>query len=395
MKKDHKSLRLRRLGVEALETRALLSASGFASGANALPALAAAAVFPGPMQPHATSSIVSQLSATPTINAPTVPANGDVNPYGVAFVPDGIARGGKLHDGDILVSNFNNSANLQGTGSTIVDIAPDGSQSLFFQGSPGLGLTTALGILKRGFVLVGNVPSTDGTSNTVQQGSLLILDKNGNQVANLQSSAFLNGPWDLTVFDEGSHALVFVSDVLSGTVTRLDLSIPEHGDKVTVDSMTQIASGYAHHGDPAAFEIGPTGLAYDPVHDVLYVASTGDNTIFSISHAGVRQTDAGMGQVVYHDDAHLRGPLGLVLAPNGDLITTNGDAVNGDPTQPSEIVEFTKSGQFVGQIPVDASGQGGAFGIALEVEGDDVRFAAVDDITNALLVWDFDRHEHR
>jgi DNA-binding beta-propeller fold protein YncE len=159
--------------------------------------------------------------------------------------------------------------------------------------------------------------------------------------------------------------------------------------------MTQIASGYMHEGDPAAFEIGPTGLAYDAVHDVLYVASTGDNTIFSISHAGVRQTDAGMGQVVYHDDAHLRGPLGLVLAPNGNLITTNGDAVNGDPTQPSEIVEFTKSGQFVGQIPVDASGQGGAFGIALEVEGDKVRFAAVDDITNALLVWDFDRHEHR
>ena len=374
---------------------AFLSASGLASGANALPDVAVAAIFPGPMQPHATSSIVSHLSAAPTINAPTVPANGDVNPYGVAFVPDGIARGGKLHDGDILVSNFNNIKNLQGTGSTIVDIAPDGSQSLFFQGSPGLGLTTALGVLKRGFVLVGNVPSTDGTSNTVQQGSLLILDKNGKQVANLQSSAFLNGPWDLTVFDEGSHALVFVSNVLSGTVSRLDLSIPEHGDNVTVDSMTQIASGYMHQGDPAAFEIGPTGLAYDPVHDVLYVASTGDNTIFSISHAGVRQTDAGMGQVVYHDDAHLRGPLGLVLAPNGDLITTNGDAVNGDPTQPSEIVEFTKSGQFVGQIPVDASGQGGAFGIALEVEGDDVRFAAVDDITNALLVWDFDRHEHR
>jgi len=394
MANTRRSLKLCRLGVEALEMRALLSASGFDGATNVLPELAAAAIFPGPMQHHGTSSIVSHLSATPTINASTVPANGDVNPYGVAFVPDGIARGGKLHDGDVLVSNFNNSNNLQGTGTTIVDIAPDGSQSVFFQGSPGLGLTTALGILKRGFVLVGNVPSTDGTSNTAQQGSLLILDKNGNRVANLQSSAFLDGPWDLTVYDEGSHALVFVSNVLSGTVTRLDLSIPEHGDQVTVDSMTQIASGYAHHGDPAAFEIGPTGLAYDAKHDVLYVASTGDNTIFSISHAGVRQTDAGMGQVVYQDNSHLRGPLGLVLAPNGDLITTNGDAVNGDPMQPSEIVEFTKSGQFVGQIPVDASGQGGAFGIALEVEGDDVRVAAVDDITNSLLVWNFDFQKH-
>jgi hypothetical protein len=49
--------------------------------------------------------------------------------------------------------------------------------------------------------------------------------------------------------------------------------------------------------------------------------------------------------------------------PNGDLITANGDAVNGDPTQPSEIVEFTKNGEFVGQFNVDA-GQEGAFGMA-------------------------------
>jgi hypothetical protein len=52
------------------------------------------------------------------------------------------------------------------------------------------------------------------------------------------------------------------------------------------------------------------------------------------------------------------------LAPNGDLITSNGDAVNADPTQPSEIVEFTPTGQFVRQFNVDTV-QGGAFGIGL------------------------------
>src|SRR5215471_5173764 len=47
----------------------------------------------------------------------TVPPNGDVNPYGVAFVPQGFQSGsGPLRAGDILVSNFNNSKNLQGTG---------------------------------------------------------------------------------------------------------------------------------------------------------------------------------------------------------------------------------------------------------------------------------------
>src|SRR5580704_16787676 len=118
----------------------------------------------------------------------TVPANGDLNPYGVAIVPAGFPSGGTIRAGDVLVSNFNNSQNLQGTGTTIVRLTPDGTiapagtASVFFQGS-GLGLTTALGVLQRGFVLVGNVPTSDGTINTIKPGSLLFLDRNGKQVS--------------------------------------------------------------------------------------------------------------------------------------------------------------------------------------------------------------------
>ena len=53
-------------------------------------------------------------------------------------------------------------------------------------------------------------------------------------------------------------------------------------------------------------------------------------------------------------------------APNGNLLTANGDAVNDVPTQPSEIVEFTTTGRFVRQFNVDAA-EGGAFGIGLAV----------------------------
>jgi hypothetical protein len=320
-----------------------------------------------------------------------VPANGDLNPYGVAFVPEGYNAGGPLHTGDILVSNFNNSSNLQGTGTTIVAINQAGHQSLFFQGSsaPGaLGLTTALGVLQRGFVLVGSVPTLDGTSGTVQApGSLLILDHSGNVVTTLTSSTLLDGPWDMTVNDQGGTAQVFVSNVLSGTVTRIDLTIPLHGNPI-VTSETQIASGYLTRTDPAALVVGPTGLAYDAKQDLLYVASTGDNEILRIPNAATRSGDAGMGTLVYQDAVHLHGPLGLVLAPNGDLVSTQGDAVNPDPSQPSEIVEFTTAGQFVAQRPIDNSGQqGGAFGIALDVRGQQIRFAAVDDIFNTLEVW--------
>ncbi len=346
-------------------------------------------------------SIIPHLPPSPTLFvstlAPTGPDAGDQNPYGIAFVPPHFAEGGPLNPGDILVSNFNNAANTQGTGRTIVRVTPNGQTSVFFQAPPtitNVGLTTALGVLKRGFVLVGNVPTTDGTSNTIMAGSLMIVDRNGNLVENLTDSTLLDGPWDLTINDEGDKAQVFVSNVLSGTVTRIDLVIPENGNPI-VESLTQVASGYVHLPNMSAVVVGPTGLAYDGKHDTLFVASTGDNAIFAISDAKDRHSDAGMGRLVYQDNAHLHGPLGLVLAPNGDLITANGDAVNPDPNQPSEIVEFTRSGHFVGQIPVNP-GPDAAFGVALQFAGPDsqVRFAAVDDNTNTVHVWNIDLDPH-
>ena len=112
----------------------------------------------------------------------TVPPNGDVNPYGVAFVPIGFP-GGVLNPGDILVSNFNNSNNLQGTGTTIVRVPPQGPLSVFFTASPGQqGLSTALAILKEGLVIVGNFPSVDGTCATAGNGNLLVINSLGMQV---------------------------------------------------------------------------------------------------------------------------------------------------------------------------------------------------------------------
>jgi uncharacterized protein (TIGR03118 family) len=355
---------------------------------------------------NGTDGLFGSLQAIPSLskNAPivpnlpngafqtvsTVPANGDLNPYGVAFVPKDFPSGGTINPGDILVANFNNSSNLQGTGTTIVDISPTGVQSLFFQNAAAPGLDTALGVLKSGFVIVGNLPATyDAKGNllSIGQGSLQILDKSGNVVTTLTDSALLDGPWDLTINDQGDEAQVFVSNVLNGVVTRIDLTIPDGGTP-TVQSLTRIASGYLTRTDPAALVVGPTGLAYDAKRNLLYVASTGDNEIFSVSHAGDRTSDAGMGKLVYQDDAHLRGPLGLVLAPNGDLITANGDAVNPDPTQTSELVEFTPNGKFVGEFSIDPNA-GGAFGVAVANTDGILRFAAVEDVTNSLDIWTF------
>lgn len=339
-------------------------------------------------------AIIPRLSATPTFSASTVPPNGDLNPYGVAFVPDGFPTGGPLEPGDILVSNFNDSANLQGTGTTIVRIDRAGQQSLFFQGRSGLGLTTALGVLSAGFVVVGNVPTITpsatctagpvGQEKGVGQGSLLVLDPLGNVVTQLRSPRFLDGPWDLAVSDRGATASLFVSNVLNGTVSRIDLALGSSG--VAVVGMTTIASGYTHRCDPAALVVGPTGLALDQGADVLYVASTGDNAIYAVDDpfgAGA----GGTGSVVIQDPVHLHGPLGLARASNGDLITSQGDAVNPDPAQPSEIVEYTATGKFVAQFSIDPA-PGSAFGLALSPLSDDgFVFAAVDDGINVLDVW--------
>ena len=327
----------------------------------------------------------------------TVPGNGDTNPYGVVFVPPNFSGGGLLQPGDVLVSNFNNAGGLQGTGTTIVKVTPAGQVSLFFNGNPNnnppptLGLTTALGVLKRGFVLVGNMPTTDGTFSTIQAGSLLVINSHGQQINTISDPVFLDGPWDLTILDGGDWAKVFVSNVRNGTVTRLDLLVG--ANNVFVVQKVQIASGYMTHKDPAALIVGPTGLAYDVGADLLYVASTADNEIFAVPHAGTANHSMGPGTVIYQDNAHLRGPLALAFAPNGHLLTSNGDAPTVTPpsTQSlnSEIVEFTKEGKFIAEFSID-SANGAAFGIAVSPLAVVLtRFAPVDDATNEVTVFTF------
>jgi hypothetical protein len=321
------------------------------------------------------------------INSSTIPANGDLNPYGVAFVPEGFPWGGAIAAGDVLVSNFNNASNAQGRGTTIVKltpndkVAPPGTAVTFFA-SPRFGLSTALGVLRAGLVLVGNVPTSDGTFATIGQGALQVVSRSGKLLQTLTNPTFLDGPWDLALIDGGSQAQIFVSNVLNGTVSRLDVAVNANG--LTVLKMTTIATGYSHVPNAAALVLGPTGLAVDWQTDTLYVASTADNSIYAVGQARLRTTPVHRGMLVFADP-HLRGPLALKFAPNGHLLAANGDAVNDDVLHPSEIVEFTKYGQFVGEYDVDAS-QGGAFGLDTTRSGA-FNYAAIDDVTNSLSVY--------
>jgi hypothetical protein len=341
----------------------------------------------------------------------TIPQNGDLNPYGVAFVPSGFPSGGTIRPGDVLVSNFNDIMNCQGRGTTIIQFDPNnasgavapavpagtmpGNATTFFQGSP-LGLTTALGVLKGGFVIVGNVASPDdseGCVNMASPGVLQVIDRNGNLVTKLTDTSggdsggiYFGSPWDLTIAnDKGSTAQVFVSNVLTGTVGRLDLVVG--ATTVTIQHRFVVAQGYAFRPDISAFVVGPTGLAVDSAGN-LFVASTADNEIFKVPNATKPVPPPATTGTVVFSDSHLHGPLGLVFTPAGNLLTANGDAILPDPTHPSEIVEFTPAGVFVREFNIDA-GVDAAFGIATALTTGVplvFNFAAVNDNNNTVAV---------
>jgi hypothetical protein len=152
----------------------------------------------------------------------TVPFNGDQNPYGVAVIPTTI---GTLVKNNVLISNFNDKNNHQGTGTTIVQMTPAGHLSLFAHIDPltvpgcvgGVGLTTALVALKIGWVIVGSLPTSDGTPATAQAGCLIVLNSKGQAVGTISGNG-INGPWDMTALDNGNSVSLFVTNVLNGTV---------------------------------------------------------------------------------------------------------------------------------------------------------------------------------
>ncbi|WP_280720026.1 hypothetical protein [Kitasatospora sp. MAP5-34] len=362
-----------------------MAVSLFLGSTTAAATTAAAETFVGPL--HTVSTIAS-----------TVPANGDQNPYGTVVVPQTV---GDLHRGDVLVSNFNNAQNLQGTGTTLVEISPAGVVRQFAQIDPahlpgpcpgGVGLTTALTVLPGGWVVVGSLPTTDGMSDTAQAGCLLVLDSHG-KVRETLSGHGINGPWDMTSVSMGPRSELLVTNVLNGTVAANGATVNEgtvlrltlvrdekRGDEPPrLESTTEIGSGFGEHTDPAALVVGPTGVGLSR-EGTLYVADTVGNRITAIPDALSRHSSAGTGDVVTCGGA-LNSPLGLAVAPNGNILTVNAGDGN--------LVETTPPGDQVEVRTLDTSGTpptgaGALFGLAVDPGARAVYF--VDDATNTLAL---------
>jgi hypothetical protein len=338
-----------------------------------------------------------------TLLTSTVTDNGDLNPYAIVVAP---VSAGKVKADDVLVDNFNNVSNLQGTGTTIIDYSPATKKTTLFAKVPqnvagcpgGVGLSTAMIMLKSGWIVVGSTPSTDGTTRTKGDGCLFVLDPNGKLVATW-AGPNIKDPWgNMAVADNGTTASLFVSmagfdvpapgvkDPVTGaaaivrkaTVLRINLAIPE-GKPPTIVGETVIASGLPQQADLDNFLFGPTGVALGP-DETLYVSNAVESSIVKIPDAVTRTTSAGAGTVVTSKGL-ITDPLSLIMAPNGHLLSTNG--LNG---QVVEIDPISGKQIYAQWLDVDQAqtppGNGDLFGIAIKPDGTGLYY--VEDDTNFL-----------
>jgi hypothetical protein len=369
-----------------------LAAAACSSTSTSNPSSSASSTIPTttPTSSPQPAAFLGQLHGLTQV-ASTVPANGDVNPYGIAVVP---ASGGRLTAGDILVSNFNDKANVQGTGNTVVQVSPAGKTSVFAsiatlpagQACPGgIGLTTALGILPGGWVVVGSLPTSHSGAlpGLDPAGCLIVLNDQGT-VAETITNPDLVGPWDLTVKSSATSAQVFVSNALGGntnthdgvpvtgncTVVRLDLALSS-GSPPKLTGSTVIGTDFPWRANKAALILAPTGLALSG-NGTLYVDDTMTNSVSAIPAALTRTSAITAADGNLSAGGALRAPLGMTIAPNGDLVVVNGN--NGN------AVEITPGGKQVATRTLIKNGAGDLFGIITTQEG----LLIANDGTNAL-----------
>ncbi len=334
----------------------------------------------------------------------TVTDNGDLNPYAVIVAP---VSAGRVQKDDVLVDNFNNISNLQGTGGTIVDYNPSTKKTTLFAKLPqhlaqcpgGIGLTTAMTMLKSGWLIVGSAPSTDGTTRTRGEGCLIVLDSNG-QFVTAWAGPNISDPWgNIVTVDNGATATLFVSmagfslpgpevrdpetgfpvTLKKATVLRIELSIAE-GKPPEIRDQIVVADGFGHRADKDVYLIGPTGLALSE-DGTLYVSDAMENRIVAIADALKRTDSAGTGRTITKDGL-LQRPLSLAVTAGGHLLvcnSKNGQVVEIDPAAGKQLyAQWIDTNQA--QSP---PGNGDLFGIAMTPDGKG--FYYVEDDTSFLM----------
>lgn len=403
--KMQRSCRL--LAVSAVAAQTLLA--GCSSGGYLSPMGAA----PAPTGPATT---INALNTNKMLASTVDPINGDANPYGLSITPanynglDAANNTAVLLPGDLVISDFSDKTGAN-VGTSLLRYTPSTNKiSHYYTETVGTG-PVAIAVSSKGTTWIANyqphyanpadgavsgdgnivVITPDGTDFPSPVG---IVDNNSGSTFNPTTNQFA-GPWGQAfgVKAGTTTPYFFVTNVDAnmGWVQRESFTAPNF-NKLTATTIAVLPTA-TNVFDPT----GPQGLVYDAKTDILYVASTADNSIWAIPNATTAGPSATPGIMVY-SGIPLNAPVGLTMNPiNGDLIVANqldNNLVEVAPNPQPQSATYGFKGILIGTKLVDttpvntAAGTGsGLFGlVAVKDSGGNLMVYYVDANTNSLNI---------
>jgi hypothetical protein len=321
------------------------SDAGPSDGATPLPE---ASVDAGAEGASSSKAVIGSLSIT-TIGSTVDPTNGDQNPYGLAIAPVSM---GLLTAGDLVICNFNDAANVQGSGTTIEILHPaPGSTPTRMVQDPNLKGCAALAV------------ANDDSPWAAAYASNLapFYGPTGALVSTLSGGPW-SGPWGeiyAPAFGSGVASYV-TSNATSGTIVRVN---------VAGTTFTTIASGFTLNAGAVPGNIlAASGLTYDATNDTLFVVDSNNNRVLAfagystlgsnaivVDSNGTFSGPSAASARVMFSGAPLNAPISAAQLFNGDLVVGNtGDNV---------LVELSLTGKVVATQNLDSGPVGALFGI--------------------------------
>jgi len=317
--------------------------------------------------------VIGALAIT-TIGSTVDPTNGDENPYGLAVAP---ASAGLLTEGDLVICNFNDSANVQGNGTTIEILHPvPGSMPTRMVQDPNLKGCAALAMADN------DAPWAAAYSSNLAP----FYGPAGTLVSTLSAGPW-GGPWGeiyAPAFGSPGAGSFVTSNATSGTIVRVNFA---------GTAFTTIATGFTLNAGAVPGNIlGPSGLTYDATNDTLFVVDSNKNRVVAFAGYSTLAANA----IVLESDGTFSGPsaasasvlfAGAPLnAPISAAQLFNGDLVVGN-TADNLLVEISPAGKVVATQNLDTGAVGALFGIvATGTDASSTKIYFNDDNDNTVKV---------
>ncbi|MFM7130515.1 MAG: hypothetical protein ACKO0V_14290, partial [bacterium] len=313
-------------------------------------------LLPTPTLPRIQLASSRQYELLPPPGQTKAVAVSDYKLGGVTIVPFGYPFAA-AHPSMTMVSLSSNPADGAGPPSEVISVTPMGQRQSFYQTANSEMILTQPAMFRAGFVTVGVTPTTYDAATKItssQPGEIRVLNKVGQPVLILRDPNLINGPTAFAWSDRGGSASLFVANGINGVISRFDFRIFQRGiPAIRLTRATQIGNGFTTAGGATTDLKGPSGLAYDPVTDTLFVASTLDKSVFAIQRASLQKNAAGTGIVVVNNSPYLQNPVGVTISPSRTLLVSGNLS-----TGVTGLAEFDISGNYIASLSTGEVGGG-------------------------------------